>query len=308
MRFIFSLIICLNASLHSIGQNLLHEKGIESLNQLRTHILRHNSIELEQLLDKIGEENLENEVFFNSIIEEVLKIKLRNVSSIKASESFNTHSKILNLGISLSNEEIELLVSNFELIELLSIGLLKAESPFDLDFNSSFFEELKFYSIKDNQRIGEIGGGNGTFTVLSGIINPKVDLVINELGDLKVEFLDSRINNYYDQISRKKIQVVKGDKNKTNFEKGAFDKLIIRNTFHHFKKKKKMLASLKKSLKPDGELILYEPFIEFQESERTCMKIMELDKAIKVIEKEDFVLVERKQVGSRLLLKFKIKK
>ncbi|HRI32986.1 MAG TPA: hypothetical protein PLD02_04485, partial [Saprospiraceae bacterium] len=53
----------------------------------------------------------------------------------------------------------------------------------------------------------------------------------------------------------------KGSSTSTGMEDSTFDKIIIRNTFHHFRKKDKMLQSIMKSMNDETELIILEPFM-----------------------------------------------
>lgn len=101
------------------------------------------------------------------------------------------------------------------------------------------------------------------------------------------------------------VHLVKGQKKSTGLEGQQLDKIIIRDSFHHFKKKSKMLASIKKSLKDTGELFVVESVIIQNNGGKNCPMAMHASDIIKTIESGGFKLEQN--VGlylGRVLLKF----
>jgi len=93
---------------------------------------------------------------------------------------------------------------------------------------------------------------------------------------------------------------VRGRKKETKFEPASLDKIIIRNSFHHFSKKEAMLASIKTSLKPNGVLFLQEPL----KSGKGCAMKMEEAEIKEILISNGFILEKEMNVEDKLVLKF----
>lgn len=214
-----------------------------------------------------------------------------------------TNSKIKD---EITEEYIENIASNSELIDLFLFKALNPVYPFLINPKSTIFTEVKFYQIEAGQKIGEIGAGNGTFSVILAMLNKGIQINVNDLSNGSIEYINTKIKNNVKLLDASKIAVIQGTKSKTNFSNDQFDRIIIRNSFHHFTKKDKMLKSIRNVLKPDGKLCLYEPVLDESGHEKRCKQILERKILFEIIEKNGFRLEEEKKLETNrmLLLKF----
>jgi len=285
---------------------------ISIISKYRDHLLQKNpnsTIELKQLINKwntLGATEEEKSYLTFNILY-ARKIEKMNLKSIrKYIKKYKPNSKA---GNSITEEDISIITKNSELLELIHLGLLKATFPFKIDPKTDLLEELKTYNLKDGEKIGEIGCGSGTFAMLLHQIQPNSQLYLNEINRSFFSYINLVLAENENFYQKKNISLIKGKKKNTKLEGYNLDKIIIRKTFHHFSKKDKMLDSIKKSLKPNGELYIMEYPIELnQNNEDACKISMRRNDIIGSIVNNGFVLINEVVIGRMVILKFKIKK
>lgn len=202
----------------------------------------------------------------------------------------------------ISAQDIEIMLEKSELLDLVLGGVLKSSYPFAINPKSSIFTELAFYEIESGQRIGEVGAGSGTFSLILGMLSSEIQIVANELEKGYVHYIGQKVSNNAQLLDASKIKVIKGTKSKTGFKENQFDKIIIRNAFHHFSKKDKMLASISKSLSENGKLYLYEPILVSSGNQNNCNKVLEKGYILSSMEQNGFVLEAEKSLGNSMVL------
>ena len=126
-------------------------------------------------------------------------------------------------------------------------------------------EELTAYQIRDGERVADIGFSTGW---LEGLMVLKYDSLKIYGVELSNEYLRNLkvVTEAYSGLRKIKgssdVIGIKGKKGYTNLAGGFFDKVIVRETFHHFSDKNKMLKDVFRILKPTGRLIIHEPFTD----------------------------------------------
>ena len=230
-----------------------------------------------------------------------------NFSKIK--KRLQKRHKDLHTGLvkSLTEEDIEIIKKNKELLDLIiGEGILKLKYPFKLKPSAYIFEEVDFYKIKPNQRIGEIGAGAGMFSLILSLGIKDIELHINELPKWYLDGISERFERASPLVKAKAFYLVNGKKDSSKLEGLNLDKIIVRNTFHHFSKKEEMLNSIKASLKKDGRLFIAEPTTKLTPS-KLCKLILEETFIKETIENSGFELVKEQKLGFWLLMEFKPK-
>jgi SAM-dependent methyltransferase len=202
----------------------------------------------------------------------------------------------------LGEQEINIIVENSELLALIIEEVLKPEFPYSIYAASPIFQEIAFYDIRKGDRVAEIGAGIGTFSILLGMLSQDIDISVNELHWSYLESIKKKIIKNIGYLNPYRFEVVEGKKKSTKLAPGQFDKIIIRNAFHHFKKKEHMLASIHESLKKDGKLLMNEPVIN--PGGKNCGLYMEREELLRVIQSNGFVLESEEKIGYCLLLRF----
>ena len=162
----------------------------------------------------------------------------------------------------LSEKNIGIIVKNKHLVDLLTNDILKPDPPFQIDPKTWIFEELEKYEIKNGMRIAEIGAGTGIFSLLLGMAYDSLQIYMNDIDYFALEYAAAKIETCKSRNPGNKYHAVLGKKKTTNLETVKMDKIIIRNSFHHFDKKDEMLASIKQSMTSESDLYIYDPILE----------------------------------------------
>lgn len=205
-------------------------------------------------------------------------------------------------------DPVKILEDHKFLMDCIEMGVLQKSYPFKINPGSGYFEEMSFYQIKDGESVAEIGAGLGTFSILTSTCYNNMNLYVNELDEKLLEY----IKNGFEQCSSKNESVtynlVKGYKNSTELEGKNINKIIIRNSFHHFKNKKKMLESIKKSLDANGILYLMEINFDYNLSDiHPCKKVLTDTEIKSYLSEAGFDLVKQKLLSDEVLYAYKIK-
>jgi cyclopropane fatty-acyl-phospholipid synthase-like methyltransferase len=129
--------------------------------------------------------------------------------------------------------------------------------PFRLKYSKGLMEELKFYDLHEGEKLAELGAGDGMFSLFLGLIGFDLKITVNEVNKYQVSNIYSTILDNKKYITSENYNVVLGDQNNANLS-SKVDKVIIRNAFHHFKKRKEMLASIQSALNPNGSIYVME--------------------------------------------------
>ncbi|UWX56497.1 class I SAM-dependent methyltransferase [Maribacter litopenaei] len=128
---------------------------------------------------------------------------------------------------------------------------------------------LKNMDIKPTDVIADIGAGSGYHVFKMALIANKgtiygVDIQEEMLAAMRTKKEAQDIDN---------ITLVKGSEKSVNLPINAVDKVLMVDVYHEFSYPKEMIASIKKALKPDGEVFL----IEYRGEDRS-VPIKELHK------------------------------
>lgn len=206
-----------------------------------------------------------------------------------------------------TEKEYEIIGKNSGLLNLIHIGILKNKYPFGIDPNSKLFRELEFYDIQPSDTIGEIGAGNGCFSLIVNRLFPQSNLYVNELGSSKLKYIQYQMLRAFSLFNLENIHLVRGRRKSVEIPMGILDKVIIRNTFHHFTKKEAMLNSIKASMKPDGIMFINETTLDIVVSkEDVCSKAMDSKEIERIVSQNGFELVDKIEIEQDVIFKYKL--
>ncbi|MCC6723842.1 MAG: class I SAM-dependent methyltransferase [Saprospiraceae bacterium] len=195
----------------------------------------------------------------------------------------------------LTEETVLAIVQNDDWMNLLRHGYLKPNPPFQIDSKTGLFEELSFYKIRDGMKIAELGAGDGTFCLLLGLAFDSLTVYVNDVDRNAVKYAASKFEHCESIRASNRYLMVEGKNKSTELEAVKIDKIIIRNSFHHFSHQPEMLASIRASLSPDGDLYITDPTL-LQDKKPECDKAMSLEALRAIIEANGFKIVEEKQL------------
>lgn len=275
-----------------IGDNVDNFKGLKNLIE-KWNQLHSDEDDKAQLLLNILYAKRKG-MSFKSIIKKSLKYQPESASLINE----------------LTEEDIEMIASNSHFMDLINAGILEMDFPFKINKATVFFEELKYYDIKNGEKIGEIGAGGGEISTLLLITYEDLELYINELDWQAIDYIKEKLLTTQSIPSSNRAFVIKGKTKSGKLEGKNLDKIIIRNSFHHFSKKEEMLESIKQSMHPDGQLFIKEGVTEYYAPDaKYCAYKMNSSEIKKHLEIAGFELINEFQIGEHSkIFQYKIKK
>jgi len=109
--------------------------------------------------------------------------------------------------------------------------------------------------LKPGMAVADVGAGSGMFTRLMAEKVGSEGAVY--AVDISREFL-KHIDAQSAKLGQKQVKTILGSQNGTNLEPESVDLVFLSDVYHHFEDHPTMLASIKKTLRPGGTLILIE--------------------------------------------------
>jgi len=265
--------------------------------QLRNELLSANPTaaeRLKQVTDKLPSSLASSRPFYD-FVNYISRVPDGKSTEMLLDQAFSRYPNIPFLK-TLTKEDLLIIHENRELLSFILEGVLKFEYPYVINKHPSFLEELEFYNISQGEVVGEIGAGNGMFSLVTGMIYDSISFYINETGAYTVNSTAKKHQLYEKYIDSNNLTYIIGEVKSTNLKTGSCDKIIVRNTFHHFKKKKQMLKSIRLALKEEGELLLLEPDLSLAKDNQICTKAIKINKIVSAVERAGFKLVGKKHI------------
>ena len=303
MKALFTILLC-SMSLGISAQDILpkwQSDITENFNKLRLELLEDSSsvAELQSVIRRwlIFEPDTADclDLFFNVHI-------ACNIHG-NSLERFQKKASILrpnsNLPDLMRERDIEILAENSDLVDLICNSIIEFGEPFSMKLLT--FERLNFYELKAGEIIAEIGAGRGMFAQYISMIDSDITLYINELSKNFVKYIEAKKSRKSFGLPNNKVNPIQGKKKSCKLTEKV-DKIIIENSLHHFSKMEEMLTSIKKSMKPNGKLLLYEGL----KSESGC-KLKLTEKELKnILESNGFILLREEHLEEGILLEYEI--
>lgn len=200
----------------------------------------------------------------------------------------------------LSDEEFVKFIRFREIRELLLEDVIDPRPPFRLKYIRGILKELKFYDLKEKNKIAELGAGDGMFSLFLGLTDLDLKITVNEVNKYLVSSINRTILDNKKYIIAENYEVVLGETDNANLT-SKVDKIIVRNAFHHFKKRREMLESIQKALNPDGSLYIMEYL------EPNCSKAIPIGHLEGIVSNYGFTLVKEQVTETSILQEYKFK-
>jgi ubiquinone/menaquinone biosynthesis C-methylase UbiE len=169
-----------------------------------------------------------------------------------------------------------------------------------------------FMSLKQGSLVASIGAKSGWFEAAASIYH---DSLTFYLEDISAECLNKATVkatiNQYAKIKKKsienKFELVIGSDSATSLPIQLFDHVLMNTSYHHFSKKKQMLEDVKRILKPDGFVYVFEIIIfEKDKKKHPCAYYTSETSLIAEFEASGFPFVDRYEFGEgSIFFKFK---
>ncbi|MDF2454833.1 MAG: cel [Cytophagaceae bacterium] len=174
--------------------------------------------------------------------------------------------------------------------------------------DSNFHYEIVNYHFKPNDVIAEIGAGRAFFERALSKYCDDLTVYVNELdSNLYQQFKTKLV--FLERLDHTTIRFipVQGTDSTANLPENAIDKIIIKNTFHHFDAPDKMLRDFKRSLKPGGSVFITDTMKDDVVNPE-CKQLMARSEVMKWMTGSGFVLVKETpmQYGKYKCLEFQL--
>lgn len=122
---------------------------------------------------------------------------------------------------------------------------------------------IEALSLKSNSHIADVGSHQGYMTVrLAENISASGRIYAVDVDQRKLDKLKGILENL--QLEDQ-VEIIKGDYDNPKLPKEKLDAVLIMDTYHEMDDYKEVLEHVKKSLKPDGRLVLIEPIADERE-------------------------------------------
>jgi ubiquinone/menaquinone biosynthesis C-methylase UbiE len=114
---------------------------------------------------------------------------------------------------------------------------------------------LNALDIQKGMYVADVGAGTGFFTVrLARRVGPSGRVYAN---DVQPEML-ARLQEHVESEHLNNVETVLGTQSDPKLPAGKLDLILLVDVYHEFSQPQRMLREMKKSLKPDGRLVLIE--------------------------------------------------
>jgi len=160
--------------------------------------------------------------------------------------------------------------------------------------------ELSQYNIKNGCNIADIGFSTGWFEGVLELTYDSINVNAVEISNYYIRRLKIVVDGYSDLRAYKsdnKINAIKGTINKTNLKPNSMDLVLMRETFHHVSRKNEILKDIYDILKPEGRLIIHEPYSDSTYYSKLCNSEI-IDKAgiVEILKLNQFKLIEETRI------------
>lgn len=160
---------------------------------------------------------------------------------------------------------------------------------FELNDTAYNVQQLTFFNLKNNDKIGEIGAGSGFMAFLIGTLYDSIHIQINEISAGMVQRIEQDINYRFTAQQKKRFRVVHGATQTTGMEGEDLDVVIAIDAFHHFSDKENMLQAIRWSLTKNGRLILVEQDKDFSSPADYCREAMTQSELTRLLKENGFI-------------------
>jgi hypothetical protein len=174
-------------------------------------------------------------------------------------------------------------------------------------------KDLSFIQLASHDTVADVGSYNGYYPSLYSVSTDSIVFYLNDIVNEGFVYFDS-INTICTKIRGNKMtnefKIVLGENEATNLPSNTFNKVILRDALHHFKSPIKMLVDIKRIIKLNGKLLLFESIRNPQvANSNLCRGSMMKEELVKLMLENGFVLtLEKFTENDRFWFEFKLLK
>lgn len=166
----------------------------------------------------------------------------------------------------------DLYFKNYENLDASAIYSTNPFKPFKYGYaytkkqcEENFSQDVIDFNLKNGDVVADVGAASGW---IEGALSVLLDSTTFYVQDINPFYLNesefSKVINYYSRVrstpQTNKFYFIIGKERKTLLPDSMFDKVILINTIHEIKFRNKIIKDLRTKLKPNGSIIINEPF------------------------------------------------
>jgi len=137
--------------------------------------------------------------------------------------------------------------------------------------DSVFLSEVQAYKFKTGEIIADIGTGSGYFEIVLSKFCDNLQVNAVDIDSVSIAHLATQLK-FLDLNDKRNItfNAVLGNEKSSSLPADRFDKVIIRNTFHHFTYPVEMLEDCKRIMKENGRLFIVDILVDEVDRSPAC--------------------------------------
>lgn len=166
--------------------------------------------------------------------------------------------------------------------------------------------------LTTHDTVADIGSFQGYFPALYSVFSDSVVIHLNDIFSDGFVYFDSIVTEC-ERIGGKKLSnefaLFLGTEFSTNLPSQQYNKVIARDAIHHFSHPDSMLVDLKRIMKPNARLIVYEPLKHPKIDEKNlCKGVMTKKEFLQLMKRNGFRATKKKcHRNNRNWFEFKVK-
>jgi len=162
--------------------------------------------------------------------------------------------------------------------------------------------DLDFIHLTQHDNVADIGSYDGYYPCIYSVFSDSIFFYLNDTSKLSLS-KNVDICNLCSKISGKPLSntfhAVIGTDITTNLPDHFFDKVIVRDALHHFKSEERMLQDIKRIMKSQASLYLFEPILHKEKKvSGMCKGVKSYDELLKMFTDNGFEMVRSQAVVS----------
>jgi ubiquinone/menaquinone biosynthesis C-methylase UbiE len=107
--------------------------------------------------------------------------------------------------------------------------------------------------LQKGAAVADVGAGTGLFTMLfADAVGPTGRVYAVEIAPRFLDYLEKRAR----KAGARQVKVVRGTATSVELPAASVDRVFLCDTYHHFDSPQQTLASIRRALRPDGELVV----------------------------------------------------
>jgi SAM-dependent methyltransferase len=172
-------------------------------------------------------------------------------------------------------------------------------------------KDLSFIQLAPQDTVADVGSYNGYYPSLYSVSTDSIVFYLNDIVNEGFVYFDS-INTICKKIRGDKMtnefKIILGENESTNLPSNTFNKVILRDALHHFKSPIKMIVDIKRIIKPNGKLLLFESIRNPKvDNSNLCRGSMTKEELLKLMVENGFVMtLEKFTENDRFWFEFKL--